>query len=1233
MLGAVDVLVLTALKEELDALLQVTEGMSGLWTVGDAGGVPVHRAVLEGSFGSIKVVATHQTKMAGSATAALAATLAERLKPACLAMCGVCAGHPTDTELGDVVLADRVFQHDEGKNGADGFQADLCVDSLREDWLRVAQKMVGPAKDLHGYQAPDDTIWKWWLLDTISTGRDPLKMATFQRFIPSERREERLTVLLDEDLVHLDGETLVLSEKGTREIQRRRVLVGGIASDRPTALPYHIHVGPMGSGNAVEASGASWDRIGKGGERKVLAVEMEAAALGRVAHDRGLRLAVAKGVMDHATPWKRDGYKPFAARAAAEVLCRFLRAVVKPSGPATGVTGRNNGGGAARASDGPGGTLHVDVARESSPPRVFISWSHEPDPESEAARTHRARVLALADQLHAGGVDAQLDLYDPHPPEGWPTWMSSGIEEADFILIVCSATYLRRWKGEVIDGKGLGVRWEGLNLRNLLFREPARQARVVPILFEGASPGDIPLEVAGASTRRLPAEYPDLYRHLTNQPALSKPALGPLRRSIENIDAPAYAITGRHGELARIDAGLARGGAAALVQAISGLGGVGKTRIALEYAHTRAVHYVVRWWTYAHRLESDLADLARELGVATADDAVDRAAKAARTYLRNHDGWLLVIDNADDLEPLRALLPKLGPGHVLITSRAAAWHGAATPIEVNVLPPDVACELLLERSRRPDDGHAAELAQTLGYLPLALVQAAAYLENTHDTFADYLDTLRSDGLDLFDDPLSDAHDPLHGDSADAHRRTVARTWRPSIEAVRNDSDHGPAAVALLDFLAFFDPDGFSLALLHDKPDLLPSPLRPLAASKRAIRSAIALLRRYSLVDRGGDRVRVHRLVQDVTRAALPADRRQVLAAEVVTWARAVFGYDQNEPRIGAVPAGIAAQLLALGERIECVGVAGSKLVFILDELSEFLLHLGDAATALRAGRRALAIAEDLGKADPHSAQAQRNLMLCLYRLGDKEMQFGDLDRAHSLTARSVAIAEDLARATPYSPEVQRDLAVALDMRGLVKDRAGDRYGAHDLFARCTRIFEDLAKSDPHSLAAQRDFALSLARLRDLGIGASELAARSLSILEDLAQADPHSLAAQRDLASAYENAALAEAPMVFRGGLMRAREIRAACEGAPETLRWLTRAVAIRASLLTQDPSSATAARELAVALGFLGQAQSFADDESAALESRRRAASIFAQLRRAGALDARYSPMANFLARMFPDA
>ncbi|HRI07413.1 MAG TPA: TIR domain-containing protein, partial [Nannocystaceae bacterium] len=818
---------------------------------------------------------------------------------------------------------------------------------------------------------------------------------------------------------------------------------------------------------------------------------------------------------------------------------------------------------------------------ESSSPRVFISWSHEPDPETEVARTHRARVLALTDQLRAGGVDAQLDLYDPHPPEGWPAWMSSGIENADFILIVCSATYLRRWKGEVVDGKGLGVRWEGHLVRNLLHRELARQARVVPVLFESASPSDIPLEVAGASMRRLPAEYPDLYRHLTNQPATSKPRLGPIRRDVENIDAPAHAITGREEELARIDAGLAHGGAAALVQAISGLGGVGKTRIALEYAHTRAVHYEVRWWTYAHRLDSDLADLARALGVADPSDDVDRAAKAARDYLRTHSRWLLVIDNADDPELLRIFLPKIGRGHVLITSRATAWHGTATPIEIRVLPPDAARQLLLDRSRQSDDGHAAELARVLGYLPLALVQAAAYLENSRETFANYLDILRSGGLGLFDDRLSDPHDPLLSDPADAHRRTVARTWRPNIDAVRNDPDDGHAAVALLDFLAFLDPDGFPIALLSEKPDLLPEPLLPLAASPRRRNGAVALLLGYSLVDRDqdpvrGDRIRVHRLVQQVTREALPSDRRQALAAEVIAWARAVFAYDPQEARVGTVPIGIAAQLVALGERAECVAVAGSQLSWVLGDLSGFLIGRGDVAAALRAGRQALKVAEDLAKADPHSAQAQRDLSVSLDRLGDVEVQAGNLARARDLFARSLSQREDLAKADPHSAQAQRDLSVSWNKLGDIEVQAGSLARARDLFARSLSQREDLAKADPHSAQAQRDLSVSLERLGDVEVQAGNMArardlfARSLKVAEYLAKADPHSAQAQSDLSVSLDRLGDVE---VQAGNLARARDLFA-------------RSLSQREDLAKADPHSAQAQSDLSVSLDRLGDVE-----------------------------------------------
>lgn len=327
-LDAVDVLVLTALKEELDALLQVRTAMREPWAVSD-GDPPLHIGVLDGRAGRIRVAAARVAKMGGVATATLATRLIEAVKPACLAMCGVCAGHPEDTELGDVVIAERLFQHDEGKIRGDGFQSDLWVDALRDDWLRVAQDMAGPATQFGIYATPGGDDWKWWFLAHLAAGRDPLKSSGLRRYVPDDSRSEHLQTLRTDRLVTLKGKTFVLTKSGRTKLEEHQVMRGTLI----TSHPFHVLVGPMGSGNAVHAGGEIWKRLASGGMRKVLAVEMEAAAIGRVAHERGLRFAVVKGVMDHAGPDKTDRFKAYAARAAAEVLCGFLCNVVKSDRP------------------------------------------------------------------------------------------------------------------------------------------------------------------------------------------------------------------------------------------------------------------------------------------------------------------------------------------------------------------------------------------------------------------------------------------------------------------------------------------------------------------------------------------------------------------------------------------------------------------------------------------------------------------------------------------------------------------------------------------------------------------------------------------------------------------------------------------------------------------------------------------------------------------------------------
>jgi hypothetical protein len=158
-------------------------------------------------------------------------------------------------------------------------------------------------------------------------------------------------------------------------------------------------------------------------------------------------------------------------------------------------------------------------------PRLFTSYSHD-SPE------HEEHVLALSDRLRKDGVDATLDQYESAPPEGWPVWMEHQIRDADFVLVVCSQTYFRRVERKEELSKGQGVVWEINSIYNRLYSDKLVSEKFIPVLLEGGSPDDIPLPLRGFTHYRVNTEpgYDGLYRLLTNQPLVSKPALGALRR-------------------------------------------------------------------------------------------------------------------------------------------------------------------------------------------------------------------------------------------------------------------------------------------------------------------------------------------------------------------------------------------------------------------------------------------------------------------------------------------------------------------------------------------------------------------------------------------------------------------------------------------------------------------------------------------------------------------------------
>jgi Tetratricopeptide repeat len=329
-------------------------------------------------------------------------------------------------------------------------------------------------------------------------------------------------------------------------------------------------------------------------------------------------------------------------------------------------------------------------------------------------------------------------------------------------------------------------------------------------------------------------------------------------------------LAGREELLARLDARLAGGaGGGPSIIALHGLGGAGKTSVAVEYAHRRQAAAGVVWQFPAEDravLAAEFARLAAQLGVGGGPlDPRDPVASVHAVLAAAAEPWLLLFDNAPDRDSVRAFVPPTGSGLVLITSQSALWPPGQS-VEVPVLDVGAAAGFLTARSGDPDERAARELAAELDGLPLALEQAAAYVHATGDSLAGYLASFRQRRADLL----------ARGEPA-GYVKTVASTWALAFTRLESAA---PGAVGLLRLLAFCAPDAVPLRLLlQPRPELagrldaeVAPVLAPLLEDPLAASDAIAALRRYSLVTpAAAGSVSVHRLVQAVTAHQMPAD--------------------------------------------------------------------------------------------------------------------------------------------------------------------------------------------------------------------------------------------------------------------------------------------------------------------------------------------------------------------------
>jgi tetratricopeptide (TPR) repeat protein len=327
-------------------------------------------------------------------------------------------------------------------------------------------------------------------------------------------------------------------------------------------------------------------------------------------------------------------------------------------------------------------------------------------------------------------------------------------------------------------------------------------------------------------------------------------------------------FTGREDILAQLRDKLSSKMTVVLPHALQGFGGVGKTALAIEYAHRYRSEYELIWWIAAEQriqARASLAGLARHLDLPSAvGKSVDGAADAALEALglgSPVSRWLLIFDNADQPDDLNDIVPQ-GPGHVLITSRNPRWEVAATKLVVDVFPRNESIEFLEKRIPGGiEASEADELAEELGDLPLALEQAGACQAETGMAVGTYLRLLKDEVSKILG-----LGKPLE------YPLSMTAAWRVSVAEL---GGRLPSAVALLRTCAFFGPEPIPLEVFQHGAQTEDIQINELTANPIEMAQAVGELARFALVRIDRRAIIVHRLVQALLREELSeAERRR-----------------------------------------------------------------------------------------------------------------------------------------------------------------------------------------------------------------------------------------------------------------------------------------------------------------------------------------------------------------------
>ena len=645
----------------------------------------------------------------------------------------------------------------------------------------------------------------------------------------------------------------------------------------------------------------------------------------------------------------------------------------------------------------------------------------------------------IAWQLEKEGFSTVLQAWDFRPGCNFVLEMQKATEDLKRTIAVLSPEFLAslftkpEWAAAFVgdptgeERKLLPVRvkeckqgglLKALNYIDLvdLDEEAAKNALVAGVKLERAKPSSPP---------RFPCSHP-------TPPEIQRPPFPGALPPVWNMpDFRNPNFTGREMILTDLHDNLNSGQRATWIQALTGLGGKGKTSLAREYAYRYRAEYDLVWWVRASEpatLAMDYSDLAAKLDLPQKDSQDQNAIiNAVKQWLGQNQKWLLIFDNAPEPNVVKRFLPQGGGGHVIITSRNPNWGNVAKLLQVEVFEPNEAVEFILKRTSQSDKASAKSLAEETGFLPLALEQVGAYMEETGVSLSDYLIRFkehRKTALEL-------------GKPTD-YPDTVATTWEISFQAIKEKS---LASADLLNLCAFLAPDDIPKSLILGGSGILPEPLASSTADEFAFDEIVAELRSYSLISGTGDKFSVHQLVQAVTRDRLTEDEQENWSAVSVRLLNRAFQFDWNDVKGWEDGASLLPHVLASAGFAEELDILLETVAESLNNAGSYQQHLADFDEARKCLERALKINEKaFGIDHPRVARDVNNL-------GSVLLDMGEMEKARECFERALKIDE---KAFGLDHPIVATMANNL---GLVLRDMGEMEKAKRFFERALKVDE------------------------------------------------------------------------------------------------------------------------------------------------------------------------------------